>query len=1091
VGKGAQNIAAFSPIATKTFGNAAFEVTPPTSSSNLPVTLSVESGPATISGNIVTLTGAGTVVLAANQSGDAYYDAAEVTTSFVVSKAAQKITFPPIGNRLHGNEIIALSASTSSKLPINYSVISGPAKIDGSSLSLTGAGSVTIRASQPGNENYSPATTSRTFNVTPNTSGPTLISLSRSWFYYDSQVNSIVAYLSAADPDQGDKVAYGLVSGAGSGDNGKFTIVDGVLRTATTFDFKTQRSASIRVRATDSLGQYKDQIFNLILVDPNPWAAFELKAPPFTEAPSYVNVVFQLRDKERRRINLPQELLDQSGDWFVVSEDGKPITPKESILQVARNEVPLKVRTVLLLDNSNSVGADLKTIKSAAKTFVDRMFQTQEIAIYSFSGGSPNLVKNFTAKSAAGQKALKSAIDGIKLGSPSTNLYGSVLAMLQLPKWKESFTLAGIETGCLVVMTDGSDTAGLATLGEAVQKRDLDKKQIFAVGLGQDIEPAALNSLQNGDDAYTPVLNPTQLAAAFTKIQSIIEDGAKNFYWLNYASPKRGNINRNLTIALKNNINTGSNRMISTKFNSNGFYDISPGVVINRSVNVASGVTSLKVPANSKISVNAFTMLGYRGDPVYTWKVNNSALASVTPSDAKGSQANIVSKGLDGTTKLTLRDKVNGFSKTIDLIIGTGVAPVSKSANVVQSAQLSAPATQESVAMMDISSLSEATPSLAGSSPKVSDTLKSKESFSLIPAGPFTMGDSLDGISDAPRRTVALDAYYIGKYEVTKAEWDEVRTWALFNGYADLAAGSGKASNHPVQSISWYDMVKWCNARSQKEGLTPVYYINNAQTTVYKTGSVDVTNAQVKWSANGYRLPTEAEWEKAARGGLSGKRFAWGNTISHSRANYYATSDYKYDLTGNSYHHPSYKTGSEPYTSPVGAFAANGYGLYDMAGNVFEWCWDWHVKYSSGSQTNPRGATSGTRRVFRGGSWDSGADDGRVALRDHEPPGNTDDEFGFRVARSLPAGPPQITSDLSKVIITKGKSTAPYAVLTNFLAKNFSASNLPHGLRLQSNGVISGTPTKSGTYNVTIVAKKIQDGKVVKSAKATKIFEVK
>ena len=371
------------------------------------------------------------------------------------------------------------------------------------------------------------------------------------------------------------------------------------------------------------------------------------------------------------------------------------------------------------------------------------------------------------------------------------------------------------------------------------------------------------------------------------------------------------------------------------------------------------------------------------------------------------------------------------------------------------------------------------------------NVLKAIEGFSLIPAGPFTMGDSLDGISDAPRRTVTLDAFYIGKYEVTKAEWDEVRTWALSNGYTDLAAGSGKASNHPVQTISWYDMVKWCNARSQKEGLTPVYYINNAQTTVYKTGSVDVTNAQVKWSANGYRLPTEAEWEKAARGGLSGKRFAWGNTISHSRANYYATSDYKYDLTGNSYHHPSYKTGSEPYTSPVGAFAANGYGLYDMAGNVFEWCWDWHVKYSSGSQTNPRGATSGTRRVFRGGSWDSGADDGRVALRDHEPPGNTDDEFGFRVARSLPAGPPQITSDLSKVILTKGKSTAPYAVLTNFLAKNFSASNLSPGLRLQSNGVISGTPTQSGTYKVTIVAKKIQDGKVVKSAKATKIFEVK
>jgi formylglycine-generating enzyme required for sulfatase activity len=277
--------------------------------------------------------------------------------------------------------------------------------------------------------------------------------------------------------------------------------------------------------------------------------------------------------------------------------------------------------------------------------------------------------------------------------------------------------------------------------------------------------------------------------------------------------------------------------------------------------------------------------------------------------------------------------------------------------------------------------------------------------FALIPQGAFTMGNSVAAdtdITDAPTRTVTLDAFYMGKYEVTKAEWDEVRTWGLSNGYTDLAAGSGKASNHPVQTITWYDMVKWCNARSQKEGLTPAYYTNDAQTTIYKTGSVNVTNAQVKWTANGYRLPTEAEWEKAARGGLSGKRFPWGDTISHSQANYYASSGFSYDSSGsvNNYH-PTYATGSMPYTSPVGAFAANGYGLFDMTGNVFEWCWDWYGTYASGSQTNPRGTTSGTRRVFRGGSWDSGADDGRVALRDHEPPGNTDDEFGFRVLRSL------------------------------------------------------------------------------------------
>ncbi len=296
-----------------------------------------------------------------------------------------------------------------------------------------------------------------------------------------------------------------------------------------------------------------------------------------------------------------------------------------------------------------------------------------------------------------------------------------------------------------------------------------------------------------------------------------------------------------------------------------------------------------------------------------------------------------------------------------------------------------------------------------------------KNRTALVPAGVFDMGNAFTNLStpdEVPVHPVQTRAFYIDKFEVSRAQWDEVRLWGLTNGYTDLAGGSGTDTNHPVGVVSWYDCVKWCNARSEREGLTPVYCTEGGRTNLYRAGSLDLSNAWVRWDANGYRLPTEAEWEKAARGPLSGQHFPWPSAgtnwadfIGGSNANYRASGDpYETGIPGAVETTPvGYYNGGQVIGGVTQAIdMANGYGIYDMAGNVTEWCWDWYNSaYYSAYPTNgwpadPLGPETGVYRALRGAAYSIQPGGLRCANRfDVYPPSSSSAAFGFRCVRGL------------------------------------------------------------------------------------------
>jgi len=280
------------------------------------------------------------------------------------------------------------------------------------------------------------------------------------------------------------------------------------------------------------------------------------------------------------------------------------------------------------------------------------------------------------------------------------------------------------------------------------------------------------------------------------------------------------------------------------------------------------------------------------------------------------------------------------------------------------------------------------------------------EFYLLPPTSDFPMGMQ-DGTA-APVHSVALDLFYIGRYEVSFRLWRAVRVWAEANGYVFAYEGAGgyksdEPQKHPAANISWRDAVAWCNAYSEKKGLTPIYYnadMEHTHDNVYRNSLVggDIGNADFDADADGYRLPTEAEWEYAARY-IDGDVFSPGSEYSGFGNLPFRKREEIIDSNIGSY--CWFVDNSDYNTHWPGLRLCNYVNIYDMSGNVAEWCWDWFGEYSSEKQINPEGPESGQERVIRGGSWASYRDECDTSFRDSADPSLAYYFWGLRLCRSF------------------------------------------------------------------------------------------
>ena len=547
---------------------------------------------------------------------------------------------------------------------------------------------------------------------------------------------TLVLVLNASDPN-GDNLTYSV-----SGNPAGSSLSGTTFRWTPTGESETHR---VTFTVKDGKGGTDTETVTLRVVE-----AFQfqlIRHEIETELPSFVNIMFQVLDSADQGVPFLKT------DHFEVRENGQPVSPTESAMNIRKRDViPYSLKTVLMLDTSTSVKNQLEDIKNAAITLVQNMTEQQKIALYEFSD-KPVLLQDFTDDVGI----LTRAIQGIRLGFATTNLYGSIIEGVSgSTRWEDIYTVNEVQQGFMIILTDGSDTQGSRTLDEALRARR--NKNIYTIGLGDEIEPDVLRRL--GNAGFFELADVNDLADQFIQIQNEIALFADSFYQLNYMSPKRGDINHTLILEVKENQNYST---VRGEFNSECFFSIrDPVVVVNPSCSNNRGIEELRIPEGDAVQLQAATYLGTQS-PQYSWTSSDNHIVVVVQDADDPAMALAAAVGDGGqTATITVFDHANGLSRQVKVEV----------------------------------------------LPLISFTLPGDASLEMvwIEPGTFQMGSPSSergrNSDEGPVHEVTISrGFYLGKYEVTQGQWESVMGTRPWQGKNYVRSGS----RYPAVYVSWED----------------------------------------------------------------------------------------------------------------------------------------------------------------------------------------------------------------------------------------------------------------------------------------------